>query len=107
LTWLTIGVEWGHLNQRDQRTRSRRSVVDRGLATGERVKDKVVIVTGAGSIGPGWVNGKAAAVLYAREGAEVLAVDLARTQPRKRSRSSHPRVAPALFTSATWRRTAT
>jgi NAD(P)-dependent dehydrogenase (short-subunit alcohol dehydrogenase family) len=42
---------------------------------GERVKDKAVIVTGAGSIGPGWGNGKAAAVLYAREGARVLAVD--------------------------------
>jgi NAD(P)-dependent dehydrogenase (short-subunit alcohol dehydrogenase family) len=43
---------------------------------GERVKDKVVIVTGAGSSGPGWGNGKAAAVLYAREGAQVLAADL-------------------------------
>jgi NAD(P)-dependent dehydrogenase (short-subunit alcohol dehydrogenase family) len=41
----------------------------------ERVKDKVAIVTGAGSIGPGWGNGKAAAVLYAREGAQVFAVD--------------------------------
>jgi NAD(P)-dependent dehydrogenase (short-subunit alcohol dehydrogenase family) len=43
---------------------------------GERVKDKVVTVTGAGSSGPGWGNGKAAAVLYAREGARVLAADL-------------------------------
>jgi len=42
---------------------------------GERLEDKVAIVTGAGSIGPGWGNGKAAAVLYAREGARVLAVD--------------------------------
>ena len=41
----------------------------------DRVKDKVAIVTGAGSIGPGWGNGKAAAVLYAREGAKVLAMD--------------------------------
>lgn len=41
----------------------------------QRVKDKVAIVTGAGSIGPGWGNGKAAAVLYAREGASVFAVD--------------------------------
>lgn len=40
-----------------------------------RMKDKVVIVTGAGSSGPGWGNGKAAAVLYAREGARILAVD--------------------------------
>ena len=36
---------------------------------------KVVIVTGAGVSGPGWGNGKAAAVLYAREGAKVFAVD--------------------------------
>ena len=41
-----------------------------------RLQDKVAIVTGAGSIGPGWGNGKAVAVLYAREGAQVLAVDL-------------------------------
>ena len=41
----------------------------------ERLKDKVVIVTGAGSSGPGWGNGKASAVLYAREGAKVLLVD--------------------------------
>ena len=41
-----------------------------------RVHDKVVLVTGAGCIGPGWGNGKAAAVLYAREGAKVFAVDL-------------------------------
>lgn len=41
----------------------------------DRMKGKVVIVTGAGSSGPGWGNGKAAAALYAREGASVLAVD--------------------------------
>ncbi|RPJ43856.1 MAG: 3-oxoacyl-ACP reductase, partial [Deltaproteobacteria bacterium] len=35
---------------------------------GKRLQDKVAIVTGAGSIGPGWGNGKAAAVLFAREG---------------------------------------
>ncbi len=40
-----------------------------------RVAGKAVLVTGAGSIGPGWGNGKAAAVLYAREGAKVLCVD--------------------------------
>lgn len=40
-----------------------------------RMKDKVVIVAGAGVCGPGWGNGNAAAVLYAREGAKVLAVD--------------------------------
>jgi NAD(P)-dependent dehydrogenase (short-subunit alcohol dehydrogenase family) len=41
-----------------------------------RLSGKAVLVTGAGSMGPGWGNGKAAAVLFAREGAKVLAVDL-------------------------------
>ncbi|MGQ9507951.1 MAG: SDR family NAD(P)-dependent oxidoreductase [Thermodesulfobacteriota bacterium] len=41
-----------------------------------RLRDKVAIVTGAGSIGPGWGNGKATAVLFAREGAKVFAVDI-------------------------------
>ena len=41
----------------------------------DRLKDKVAIVTGAGSIGPGWGNGKATAVLFAREGAKVFGVD--------------------------------
>jgi len=42
---------------------------------GDRVKGKVAIVTGAGSIGPGIGNGKASAILYAREGAQVVLVD--------------------------------
>ncbi len=41
-----------------------------------RLKDRVALVIGAGSIGPGLGNGKAAAILYAREGARVLAVDI-------------------------------
>ena len=41
----------------------------------DRMKDKVALVVGAGASGPGWGNGKAAAVLYAREGAQVFAVD--------------------------------
>jgi NAD(P)-dependent dehydrogenase (short-subunit alcohol dehydrogenase family) len=45
---------------------------------GTRVAGKVAIVNGAGSSGPGWGNGKAAAVLYAREGAKVVCVDLRR-----------------------------
>jgi NAD(P)-dependent dehydrogenase (short-subunit alcohol dehydrogenase family) len=40
-----------------------------------RLSGKVAIVTGAGSSGPGIGNGKAAAVLFAREGARVLCVD--------------------------------
>lgn len=41
-----------------------------------RLAGKVALVTGAGSIGPGMGNGKAAAILFAREGASVVAVDL-------------------------------
>src|SRR5271165_5517637 len=37
---------------------------------------KIVIVTGAGSIGPGWGNGKAMAVLFARQGAKVFGIDV-------------------------------
>ena len=37
---------------------------------------KVAIVTGAGSVGPGWGNGKATAVLLAREGAAVFLLDI-------------------------------
>jgi NAD(P)-dependent dehydrogenase (short-subunit alcohol dehydrogenase family) len=40
-----------------------------------RLKDKVAIVVGAGSIRPGMGNGKATAILFAREGAKVVAVD--------------------------------
>jgi NAD(P)-dependent dehydrogenase (short-subunit alcohol dehydrogenase family) len=43
---------------------------------GDRLKGRVAIVVGAGSSGPGWGNGKAAAVLFAREGAKVLCVDI-------------------------------
>src|ERR1700722_14930392 len=43
---------------------------------GTRMKDKVVLVSGAGSAIDGWGNGKAAAVTYAREGARVLLADI-------------------------------
>ena len=42
----------------------------------DRMAGKVALVLGAGSAGPGWGNGKAAAVLYAREGARLVAVDV-------------------------------
>jgi len=45
---------------------------------GQRLKDRVALVTGAGSSGPGWGNGKATAVLFAREGARVCLVDINR-----------------------------
>ncbi|MFL6796560.1 MAG: SDR family NAD(P)-dependent oxidoreductase [Xanthobacteraceae bacterium] len=41
-----------------------------------RLAGKVALVVGGGSIGAGWGNGKAAAVLYALEGAKVLVVDV-------------------------------
>ncbi|GAA0984172.1 glucose 1-dehydrogenase [Acrocarpospora macrocephala] len=40
-----------------------------------RLAGKVALVTGAGSVGPGWGNGRATAVIFAREGARVLLVD--------------------------------
>jgi NAD(P)-dependent dehydrogenase (short-subunit alcohol dehydrogenase family) len=40
-----------------------------------RLAGKVAIIGGAGSIGPGWGNGKASATLMARAGAAVVAVD--------------------------------
>ncbi len=41
----------------------------------ERLAGKVALIVGAGCIGPGWGNGRAAAVLFAREGAKIFAVD--------------------------------
>src|SRR3984893_19126 len=41
----------------------------------KRLQNRVAIVSGAGCSGPGWGNGKAAAVTYAREGAKVIALD--------------------------------
>jgi len=41
----------------------------------DRLKGKTAMVVGAGSIGPGWGNGKATAVTFAREGAQVFCVD--------------------------------
>ena len=41
----------------------------------ERLAGKAAIVTGAGSRAPGIGNGRAAAILFAREGADVLLVD--------------------------------
>ncbi|PVY77844.1 hypothetical protein C7414_107174 [Cupriavidus alkaliphilus] len=40
-----------------------------------RLEGKVVIVTGAGCVGPGWGNGRAVAVRFGQEGARIFAVD--------------------------------
>ena len=42
---------------------------------GERLKDRVAIVTGAGSILAGMGNGKATSIVFAQEGAKIMAVD--------------------------------
>ena len=43
----------------------------------KRLEGKVALITGAGSVGPGWGNGRAIAVRLAEEGARVFAVDIA------------------------------
>ncbi len=45
----------------------------RGVAN--RLNNRIALVFGAGSCGPGWGNGKATAVSFARQGAKVVAVD--------------------------------
>jgi len=40
-----------------------------------RLAGKVAIITGAGSVGPGWGNGRATAIRFAEEGAKIFAVD--------------------------------
>ena len=60
-----------------------------------RLDGKVAIITGAGSSGPGVGNGKAAALLFAREGAKVLLVDS--VIDRKRSRLYKKREGKLLY----------
>src|ERR1700747_2812603 len=55
--------------------RSQRGTYDERLHVAKRVEGKVALIVGAGCVGPGWGNGRAAAVLFAREGAKVFAVD--------------------------------
>jgi NAD(P)-dependent dehydrogenase (short-subunit alcohol dehydrogenase family) len=40
-----------------------------------RVQGKIALIVGAGCVGPGWGNGRAAAVLFAQEGAKIFACD--------------------------------
>ncbi len=47
------------------------------MTTG-RLLDRIALVFGAGSSGPGWGNGKATAVTFARQGAIVIAIDVDR-----------------------------
>ena len=50
-----------------------------------RLEGKVAIVTGAGSSGEGVGNGKAAAILFAREGARMLLVDFVEARAQETS----------------------
>ncbi|MFC3338623.1 SDR family NAD(P)-dependent oxidoreductase [Paracandidimonas soli] len=43
---------------------------------GDRLQGKIALVSGAGSAGPGWGNGRAIAYRFAQEGATVFAADL-------------------------------
>ncbi len=40
-----------------------------------RLEGKIALIAGAGCVGPGWGNGRAAAVVFAKEGAKIFAVD--------------------------------
>ena len=40
-----------------------------------RLADRIALISGAGSVGPGWGNGRATAVRFAEEGASIFAVD--------------------------------
>jgi NAD(P)-dependent dehydrogenase (short-subunit alcohol dehydrogenase family) len=40
-----------------------------------RLQGRIAIVTGAGSVGPGWGNGRATCVRFAEEGAKIFAVE--------------------------------
>ncbi len=42
----------------------------------DRLHNRVAVVSGAGSVGPGWGNGKATAVRFAEEGAKIFAIDI-------------------------------
>ena len=68
-----------------------------------RLKDKVAIVTGAGSRGPGIGNGKATAILFAREGAKVLCVDteIARAEETANAISAEGNAAQAFAANVT------
>jgi NAD(P)-dependent dehydrogenase (short-subunit alcohol dehydrogenase family) len=58
---------------------------------GSRLKDKVALVIGAGSVGPGWGNGRATTVRFVEEGAQVFAVDISQDR-LKETREKAPSI---------------
>src|SRR6516225_1176184 len=59
----------------DRAARTRRSQPKEKL-NGRPTQGQIALVVGAGSVGPGWGNGKATAVAFAREGARVFCTDI-------------------------------
>jgi NAD(P)-dependent dehydrogenase (short-subunit alcohol dehydrogenase family) len=66
-----------------------------------RLDGKVAIVTGCGSSGPGWGNGKAMAVLLARQGAKIAGFDRDEAAAAETKRISRTRAARASSPAAT------
>ena len=65
-----------------------------------RLEGKVAIVTGAGSQTDGIGNGRAAAILFAREGARVLLVDRKRDRAEETLHRSKPKASPITLPSS-------
>ncbi|WP_196259149.1 SDR family NAD(P)-dependent oxidoreductase [Pelagibacterium limicola] len=55
-----------------------------------RLAGKIAIITGGGSVGPGWGNGRAAAVRFAEEGATVVVTDIRREAMEETERHLSP-----------------
>src|SRR5882724_7942593 len=60
------------------RSRPRTRGLTRRTDMTRRLEGKIALVNGGGSSGPGWGNGKATAVQFAREGAKVVVLDIKR-----------------------------
>lgn len=54
---------------------SEAAAAGRDAVVSGRLTGKVALITGAGSVGPGWGNGRATAVVFAAAGASVFLVD--------------------------------
>jgi NAD(P)-dependent dehydrogenase (short-subunit alcohol dehydrogenase family) len=62
----------------------------------KRLEGKVALVAGCGSSGPGWGNGKAISVLFARAGAKLFGCDIKREAAQEtRSLIAKGRATPA------------
>lgn len=66
-----------------------------------RLAGKTAFVTGAGSVGAGWGNGRAIAVRFAQEGARVFGVDRDPAACRRPPNSSADAAAPSSRAPAT------